>query len=67
MKVSLTSWAAKKFEKPPSLFTLRRMARDGEIIPAPVKVGREWLVEETAHLAAEAPSLVQRMQQGARA
>jgi len=65
MKLSLTAWAAKHFAKPPSLYTLRRMARDGEITPRPVKVGRDWLVEDTARLTVDVPtrpSVVARLQ-----
>lgn len=63
MKVTLEAWAAKHFAKPPSRYTLRRMARDKEITPPPIKVGRDWLVEDSARLVAEAPSLAQRVGQ----
>lgn len=53
MKTTLTEWAQKHFRKPPSLFTLRRMARDGEITPQPIKVGRDWQVEDDARLTAD--------------
>lgn len=48
MKLLLTEWAAKQYSPPPSLFTLRRWARDGEIYPPPEKVGKHWMVDETA-------------------
>lgn len=65
MKVKLEEWAAQHFRPVPSLWTLRRMARDGEITPPPVKVGRDWLVEESARLTVEVPQrpgLVSRLQ-----
>ena len=66
MKVTLEAWAAKHFTPSPSLWSLRRMAREGRITPPPVKVGRHYMVEETARLADERPSLAQRVvQQGA--
>jgi hypothetical protein len=64
MKTSLAEWAKLHFRKPPSLWTLRRMARDGEITPQPVLVGREYQVEETARLTVDVqarPSLVDRV------
>lgn len=69
MKLTLQSWASRHFEKPPSLWTLRRLVREGKITPPPVLVGREYQVEETARLVGDTapqPTLVQRMQ-GARA
>ena len=48
MKLLLTEWAAKNYSPPPSLFTLRRWAREGEIWPPPERVGKFWMVEETA-------------------
>lgn len=55
MKILLTEWAARNYSPPPSLFTLRRWARDGEIWPAPEKTGKHWMVEETAHRVGYAP------------
>lgn len=48
MKIPLTIWAGRRYSPPPPIFTLRRWCRDGEIHPAPEKVGREWYVEDTA-------------------
>lgn len=48
MKLLLTEWAAKNYSPPPSLFTLRRWARAGEIYPPPEKVGKSWMVDDTA-------------------
>lgn len=48
MKIKLTTWAAAQYSPAPSLWTLRKWARDGEISPAPEKVGRDYYVEESA-------------------
>ena len=48
MKITLSEWAAKRYNPPPPLFTLRRWARDGEIQPAPEKVGKAYYVHENA-------------------
>lgn len=47
-KILLTAWAEKNYDPPPSLFTLRRWARDGEIFPLPEKAGKSYYVEENA-------------------
>ena len=70
-KIRLSEWAARHYDPPPSLWVLRRWARDNEITPAPERVGREWYVAETATRgtpASEQPhperrlSLVERLQ-----
>ncbi|WP_082693463.1 excisionase [Aquitalea magnusonii] len=49
MKQSLEEWAKNQFGKhTPCLATLRRWARDGYILPEPLKVGRKWLVNADA-------------------
>lgn len=48
MLIPLTDWDARHFAKPHSRRTLQGWAREGKIQPAPVKVGKEWLVEENA-------------------
>lgn len=48
MLLTLETWAARSFEKPPGLSTLRQWAASGQIVPAPVKVGRQWMVDESA-------------------
>ena len=48
MKIPITEWAAQHYAPPPSPFVLRKWARQGEIQPAPEKVGRTWMVEEKA-------------------
>jgi predicted site-specific integrase-resolvase len=47
-KILLTQWAEKRYDPLPPLFTLRRWARDGEIQPAPEKVGKHYYVLEHA-------------------
>lgn len=46
--IRIQAWASSKYEEPPSIFTLRRWARDGRIYPIPKKVGRDWLVTPDA-------------------
>lgn len=53
-KIRLTDWAERHYDPPPSGWVLRRWARDGEISPAPERVGREWYVLETATRSGEA-------------
>ena len=36
------------FDPPPAMATLRQWAQAGFIHPAPVKICRRWMVEETA-------------------
>lgn len=48
-KMTLDEWAADQFKTPPSQNTLRKWAREGRIAPAPVKHGRSYYVEATAH------------------
>lgn len=63
MKLLLTEWAAKQYSPTPPLFTLRRWAREGEIWPAPERVGKHWYVDESATRIAHAtgPTLIQRL------
>lgn len=46
--ITLQAWAAKKFDPPPHRNTLHRWAHDGSIIPAPFKLGRDYMVLPTA-------------------
>lgn len=48
-KVTLEEWATAEFRTPPSPNTLRKWAREGRIVPAPVKHGRNYYVESDAH------------------
>lgn len=47
-KITLTAWAARQFDPAPCENTLRIWARNGRIIPAPMKIGRTYYVEPTA-------------------
>jgi hypothetical protein len=62
-KVLLEQWGREHFEPPPSLWTLRKMVRDGKIDPQPVKVGKAYYVAQDAEVIdpARRPSLVQRL------
>jgi hypothetical protein len=48
--LTLEEWAAPRFTEPPSLFTLRMMARNGKFSPPAVKIGKAYYVEETARV-----------------
>jgi hypothetical protein len=48
MKITLTAWAARHFEQPPVENTLRIWARQGRIVPTPIKIGRTYYVEPSA-------------------
>ena len=48
--VLLSEWAERHFSPPPSLWTLRAMARAGKIQPRPVKVGKAYYVDEDARV-----------------
>jgi len=62
MKVLLREWAAKRYSPVPPDFTLRRWARDGEIVPAPEKVGKFYYVDERAErIGSTAPTLLDRL------
>ncbi|WP_092459707.1 excisionase [Pseudomonas sp. NFACC45] len=47
-KLTLTEWANDHFRTPPSSNTLRKWAREGRIIPLPIKHGRNYYVESNA-------------------
>lgn len=47
-QIPLQDWAARHYDPPPSIRTLRSWARDGRIYPEPVMVGREYRVREDA-------------------
>ena len=48
MKIPIAAWAATHYSPPPSIRTLRYWAASGQIVPAPEKVGRALMVEDTA-------------------
>jgi hypothetical protein len=64
-KIPLTEWAKTRYNPPPSLFTLRRWARESEIFPPPEKVGKSYYVDENAERVGTMPpgamSLVDRL------
>ena len=47
-KIPLTEWGALHYKTPPSAYTLRKWARQGEIYPPPEKVGHRWDVLPSA-------------------
>jgi len=56
-KITLDAWAALRFNPPPARNTLRLWVRQGRIVPAPVKIGRAYFVEQDAlHIAEVADS-----------
>ena len=61
MKIPLSDWAARHYNPPPSLFTLRQWARSGEIYPPPEKCGKHWYVEEDAMRLKSGFTLMQRL------
>lgn len=72
MKITLTEWAKRRYNPPPSPWVLRRWARDGELHPAPELVGKAYYVDENAkRITAQTDSaprltLVERLQAAAR-
>lgn len=48
--VPLEQWGKANFDPPPSLWTLRAMARAGKIDPPPVKVGKAYYVQPDAQV-----------------
>ena len=47
-KITAAAWASARYDPPPSDWVLRRWCRDGEIYPAPERVGKTWYVAENA-------------------
>lgn len=64
-KILLAAWAEARYDPPPSPRVLQRWAREGEIVPKPVKVGRSYYVAPDARRLAEGaagrPSVVDQM------
>lgn len=48
--ILLEEWGQEHFDPPPSLWTLRTMARTGKIRPTPVKVGKHYYVKPDAEV-----------------
>jgi hypothetical protein len=46
--ITLQAWAERKFDPVPHRNTLQRWAQDGSIVPAPFKLGRDYMVEPHA-------------------
>jgi len=66
-RVALALWAERRFDPPPNMRTLRRWVEEGQLVPAPIKIGRTWYVtEETMHIAEaeQEMRLVRRLQRG---
>jgi hypothetical protein len=63
--VLLEAWAERYFDPPPSLWTLRTMARTGRFRPEAVKVGKAYYVDPDAVVIDpnRRQTLVERMQQ----
>lgn len=66
-QVLLEQWAREHFDPPPSLWTLRAMARAGKIAPQPVKVGKAYYVDSDARVIdpSRRMTLVERLKQAA--
>jgi hypothetical protein len=66
MKILLTEWASRRYDPLPPVFTLRRWAREGEIVPQPELVGKHYYVDEKAErLTIDGASLVERIKASA--
>lgn len=61
MKITIEEWAAIHYSPAPSLWTLRKLMRSGEIQPPPEKVGRSWYVDRNAQRHVFKSSLVERL------
>lgn len=60
--IPVATWAAERYDPVPSDWVLRRWCRNGEIYPAPERVGKEWRVLATAQrLTGARTSLVHRL------
>jgi hypothetical protein len=70
--IPIHAWAARRYDPPPSLWLLRKWARNHEFSPPAERVGKEWYVREDARrvstpahddaAAAAGMSLVERLQ-----
>ncbi|MBP6953033.1 MULTISPECIES: excisionase [Pseudomonas] len=47
-KLTLAEWAAENYRSPPSPNTLRKWAREGRIIPTPIKHGRTYYLDASS-------------------
>ncbi|MDO9328150.1 MAG: excisionase [Pseudomonas sp.] len=46
--ITLEAWAFRNFEPAPSMNTVRKWARDGLLMPPPVKHGRSYYIDPDA-------------------
>lgn len=46
----LADWAAARYSRPPSMYVLRKLCRNGSFDPPAEKTGRDWFVREDAKL-----------------
>ena len=60
-RIPLNAWAAQHYSPAPSPHVLRRWAREGQIWPAPEKVGKSYYVREDARRQTAHQSLVDRL------
>jgi predicted site-specific integrase-resolvase len=49
-RITLETWAERRYAKPPSRKTLYRWIRDARILPRPTKEGRAYFVMEDARV-----------------
>ena len=60
--IPIADWAASRYSPPPSMWTLRQWARNGELYPPPEKCGKHWYISEDAQrVTASGLTLVQRL------
>ncbi len=57
MKITLAAWAAARYDPIPSLWTLRRWAREHELHPAPELVGKTYYIDENARRLSASPEV----------
>lgn len=66
--IPLEKWAEQQYgEDAPSIYTLRRWARDGKIRPVPRKHGRTYFVQADASYVDHQAELVKRLHGAAQA
>lgn len=66
--IPLEKWAEQQYgEHAPSIYTLRRWARDGKIRPVPKKHGRTYFVRADAAYVDHSSELVERLRVAAQA
>lgn len=48
MKIPLIEWANRNYSPAPSPRIVRAWAASGQLLPAPEKVGKTWMIDEKA-------------------